>query len=508
MTFHGTHKAATGAAAGALALMMGTGGALADVTPAEVWADWQSYLRGFGMAVTAQETQVASGLELSGITLTQTLPDDAGETVITVPEILMRDNGDGTVAIVYPAEMPISIVGTGAETYTLELIYRTTDMVSTVSGDTSQMTYDYAASAIGVTATGLMSGAEAVDLGDISFDLQDVSGRTVMTLEDGRTANQQVMAGPVIYSLDVTDPEDGDMKIAGQFETLEMMAKLIVPEGADMNDMVAALAAGLAIDGGYVFGPGGSTFETTSDGNTTSGTTSSDGGQLSLRMDEAGLAYGLASRGLTVEATVPPLPFPVSMAMEETVFDLAVPVSQADAPQDFALNMLLGGLTLSDTAWAMIDGQGLLARDPATVALDVDGQASILADIMDPAQMMQVEEGDAAPAQLNAVTLNRLLISLAGAELKGQGAVDFDNNDMTTYEGMPKPVGALSFTLTGANALLDKLVSMGVLGSDQAMMARMTLGMAAVPDEGEDALKSDIEFTEAGGIIANGQQLK
>ncbi|MEX1236010.1 MAG: DUF2125 domain-containing protein [Roseovarius sp.] len=512
MTFQGTHtrggKAATRAATSALALMMGTGGAMADVTPAEVWADWQRYMGSFDMAVNAQETQTDEGLELADITLTQTLPDDAGETVITVPEIVMRDNGDGTVAIVYPAEMPISIAGKGLETYTLEMLYRTTDMVSTVSGDASEMTYDYSASGLGLTATGLEAEGETVDLGEIRFDLENLKGRTVMTLEEGRTANQQVMAGPASYTFDVSDPEGGDTKIAGQFETLEMMGKLVMPEGVDANEMSAALASGFAIDGGYVFGPGSSTFEATSGGNTTSGSTSSEGGKLTMRMDEEGLAYGVTSQGLKVEALVPPLPFAVSMAMEETEFDLAVPLTQAEEPQDFALNLLLGGLTLSDTAWSMIDGQNVLPRDPATVALDVDGKASILADIMDPAQMAQVEEQDDIPAQLDALTLNSLLVSLVGAELTGEGAVTFDNTDTESYGGQPKPVGAASFTLTGANTLLDRLVSMGMLGSEQAMMARMTLGMAAVPGDGEDVLKSEIEFTEAGGIIANGQQLK
>jgi hypothetical protein len=40
------------------------------------------------------------------------------------------------------------------------------------------------------------------------------------------------------------------------------------------------------------------------------------------------------------------------------------------------------------------------------------------------------------------------------------------------------------------------------------MMARMGLGMVAVPGDGEDVLTSEIEFTEDGGLIANGKRHK
>ena len=493
----------------AAALTLGAGTAMADVTPADVWADWQDYMTGFGFAVDATETPGADGLELSDIVLTQTLPEDAGDTTITIGQVTLKDNGDGTVRIVYPEELPIKVEGKGPEeSYALDLIYTTKALVSTVSGDAARLSYDYTADAIGLAASSLTVDGAPVDLGEARLDMRDIEGRTVMTVEDARTADQVVTSGQATYSFAMADPEEGDVKVSGQVDTLELMGKVTIPEGADSAVMSEALAAGFALDSGYVFGPGSSAFEMTSEGATTSGTTTSQGGKLSVRMDETGLAYGLESNAAALEVTVPQMLFALSMAMDKAAFDLAVPVAKDDSPQDFALNLLLGGLTLGDNVWALFDPQSVLPRDPASVALDLNGKATLLADLTDPSRMMGDDEAGKTPVEVNEVTLSRLLVSLAGAELTGKGAVTIDNEDKVTYDGRPKPVGSASFVLTGSNALLDKLVAMGMLEKDQAMMARMTLGMAAVKGDGEDVLKSDIEFTEEGGIIANGMQLK
>ena len=73
---------------------------------------------------------------------------------------------------------------------------------------------------------------------------------------------------------------------------------------------------------------------------------------------------------------------------------------------------------------------------------------------------------------------------------------------------MPKPTGSLDLTLVGGNGLIDKLVAMGLLPEEQAMGARMMMGLFAVPGDGEDSLKSKLEINEDGHVLANGQRLK
>ena len=503
------------AMASALALILSAGAATADVTPAEVWADWQDYLSGFGFAVTADEAPSSGALALTNIVLTQTLPDDAGTTTVTVPGITLEDNGDGTVEIIYPDEMPIIMTGVGENPFVMEMLYRASDLKSTVSGDPSQMLTEYTAKSVGVTVGSLSSEGETVEFDEMSFDVADVVGSTNTMLEGGRTADQSIRTGPATYTVAFVDPDPdtegkaSSMKLAGRIESLAMTGQLAMPDGADMNDMSAALNAGLSINGDYVFGPGSSVFDIKDeDGTATSGTSASSGGNLAIKMDESGLTYGGATNDVSVETILPQLPFPVAMGIKKMAFGLTMPLTKDEEPQDFGLNLTLADFTLSDAIWAMFDPTGKLPRDPANLALDLAGKASVLVDIMDTAQMAKIEDGDAEPVQLNALTLNSLLLSLAGAELTGQGDVAFDNDDTTVYEGMPTPVGDVAFKLTGANTLIETLVDMGLIGPEQMMMARMGLGAFAVPGEGDDVLTSKIEFTEDGGVLANGNRLK
>jgi hypothetical protein len=110
--------------------------------------------------------------------------------------------------------------------------------------------------------------------------------------------------------------------------------------------------------------------------------------------------------------------------------------------------------------------------------------------------------------EIHALTVNALTLAIAGARLTGAGDFTFDNADMSTFPGMPRPEGALDLQLTGGNTLMDTLVAMGLLPEEQAMGARMMLGLFARPGSGPDSLTSRIEITPDGQLLANGQRLR
>ena len=128
-------------------------------------------------------------------------------------------------------------------------------------------------------------------------------------------------------------------------------------------------------------------------------------------------------------------------------------------------------------------------------------------DYFDPEAATRMAETGQVPAQLDSVNLNALIVDALGAKLTGNGAVTFehDENAPTAL----KPSGAVDLKLVGGNTLIDTLVSSGLLPAQMAMGARMMMGMFAVPAEGEeDTLKSKLEFTRDGQILANGQRIK
>ena len=148
----------------------------------------------------------------------------------------------------------------------------------------------------------------------------------------------------------------------------------------------------------------------------------------------------------------------------------------------------------------MFDPTGQLPRDPATLVIDLDGDVVLTDDIFDP---KVAEQMTGAPGQLNAVNVNEIKFSVAGAELTGDGDISFNN------EGpIPVPAGVINLMLTGGNGLMDTLVAMGLLPEEQAMGARMMMGLFARPGDGEDTLVSTIEVNEDGSVLANGQRIK
>ena len=233
-----------------------------------------------------------------------------------------------------------------------------------------------------------------------------------------------------------------------------------------------------------------------------------DTGTFDVALDAQRLAYSFGNTGLAISMSGSEIPLPeVAFAIGELGFGFLMPTSPGDKPEEFGLGMTLADLAVSDMIWGMIDAGGQLPHDPATLVVDVTGRANWLFDIFNPESAMEVEAD--MPAELHALDLNQLLLRIAGAELSGTGAFTFDNDDLETFDGMPAPTGSIDLKLVGGNALLDTLVAMGLVPEDQAMGARMMLGLFARPGDGEDTLVSKIEVDGATGTIsANGQRLQ
>ncbi|QYX57540.1 DUF2125 domain-containing protein [Roseovarius sp. SCSIO 43702] len=481
--------------------------AVADVTPQQVWEDWKGYMTAFGYTIEAEEATSGNGLTVTDIVMDVPMPEDEGSVTLKFPELTFAEAGNGTVTVTFPSPMPIMIEASddeGMGSVTLDYITQGYSMIA--AGDPGAITYTYEAESIVLELVEATSDGTEEEIGDARVEIRDVSGTAETMSGDLRKTVQAFESGPVTYALDFTDAEKGDrVQLSGETESLAVAANFAMPVDADLADMDAALEAGFALDSEYTFGPGNMNLDVdqASEGEAFQFKSTSSGGAFGVAMDAGNLSYELAYRDLTMDLASSDLPFPVSVASEEMGVDLAVPIAKGDAPQDFDLAVALRGFTMSEFIWGMFDPEAKLPRDPATIALDLSGKATLNADLMDEDAM----ESTNVPGEVNEVTLNALELSFAGAELTGTGALELDNSDMTTYEGMPKPVGTITLALTGGNTLLDKLVEMGLLPEEQAMSARMMLGVFAVP-VGDDSLESKLEFTEDGQMLANGQRLK
>lgn len=501
----------TATSAVALSLCLSGSAAFADVTAQDVWQDWRSYMEGFGYTLDGTESRSGDTLTISDLTMTMEMPEEAGTVSLSMSEFMFTDNGDGTVTMTLPPTLPvrISVDSPDAEDVDMSIDYITDDFAMVASGDSSALNYAYTADALTMVLKELVVEGEAVEFGTAQMNVDNLAGSSAIKVGDLRNIVQTISTGKVSYDMDFMDPEgSGRMVINGSVNSTSFEGSGDYASEMDMNDMAAMMEAGFAFDGSFTHDGSQFTMDFDDDGEQMQINSQSGSGLFRVAMGDDGLLYDIATDNLKMTFAGAELPFPVDIAMEQSGFKLLAPVSKSEEPQDFALALTLGDFTVSDAIWGMIDPAGQLPRDPATIALDLTGKASLFFNLFDPEEMEEIESGETMPGELNSLTLNALTVRAAGAELTGDGAFTFDNSDMVTFSGMPAPDGAVDLSLTGGNALLDKLVAMGLLPEEQAMGARMMMGLFAVPGAGEDNLTSKIEVKPDGQILANGQRLQ
>lgn len=505
--------ASRGLSAALVMLLGATAAARADVTAVEVWADWKSYLENSGYAVTATETATAAGLTVTNLDLTlQAEGEDDDQLSISVPDLVLTNDG-GAVDITLPRKMPIRYLGQDAEGAALTARVDLTQSAPRLraSGAPGAITYDYSADEASLVLTGLDHAGQTLPAENarLALTLTAPTSRSVATTDGSHRMDQTMAATRLTYDLAFTDPtEGGQFSMAGTLESVGFSGLSDLPLTPAGSDPAAILAAGMAVDGKFTFAAGQSRLRGSEGGQSFEMTSASSGGALAVRLNPERLRYDLSQTGteLTVSGTDLPLPVTLNMAQAGLVLDM--PLSASDQEQPFELGFSLRDFTMSDLLWAMVDPQAVLPRDPATLVLNLAGKARVLADLFDADATAALEAADTDAAQITAVDIRELLVSALGAQLTGTGAFTFDNTDLTTFDGMPAPSGAANLHLAGANALLEKLVSLGVLSEDDAMGASMMMAVLGVPGPTPDTLSSKIEVTPQGHVLANGQRIK
>lgn len=500
-----------GGTATALIVSFSSQAALADVTAQDVWSDWQEYLAASGYQVSGSEQMSGDTLTVSDITMTLPIPEEQMTFKMEMPSISLTENGDGTVNIGLPSPYPLAFSAKeGLETkLSGEIVLDHENTVIHVSGDPNNLTYTYSSDRTAMrvdnlTMEGKKTPPEAMK---VEIALTGTSGVSKMSKGELRKVDQQFQAEALSYDIAFSDPESaGQGMLKGELKGLTGTALGSIPKDMDTTDMDALLKAGFDMGGSLAYSSGSGSMQGSGDGESFSIESSSDGGGFKFAMSANQLAYDITGLNTAINMTSDSLPFPVAIRAAETALNLAFPVSKSDTPQDFRFGLTLGGFTMSDMIWSMFDPGGALPHDPATVAVDLNGQATLDVDIMDPEQAAAM--GGKPPGEVNALNIDTLLVSAVGAKLQGMGSFTFDNSAFRQYGAPPQPIGQIELQLDGANALIDKLIQMGFIQEQDAMGARMMMGMFAVPGDGPDSLKSKIEFNDQGHILANGQRIQ
>lgn len=484
----------------AVLALVAANAALADVTPEEVWQNWQDFYASSGSTITT------GSAERDGDTLVVTdfkasVETDGATSDTMIAEIRLRDTGDGSVEVTMSDEASFtssSPAVDGGKAMGATGSVKMPGLVGIVSGTGDDMAYEFTAPSVDIAVE---PSEDGVPVGKVGFLLSDtVSTYQVSGPAEAKQLDGTFEAATAAINLEV---KDDTTNLVGSLNAADLSGEMTGDlTGVEEEEIADALAMGFAFESGLSYGALNYEFDITDDTGPSRLVGGSEGGAFQVAMDAARIM--LTGGGKKVAATFSgsQLPFPeVKLSYAESGFNLTMPIGKSDTPQDFSFLTKLVDLQVSEEVWGMFDPTGALPHDAATVVIDASGKALVKSDLM------ATPEGTPPDAELHALTLNELTARIAGAELTGKGALTFDNTDLTTYEGVPAPTGTVDLKLVGGNTLLDKLVAMGLVAEEQAMGARMMIAMFANPGAGADELTSTLEFKDK-HFYANGQQLQ
>lgn len=488
-------------AAAALTAYAGAGWAL---TAAEAWQGWRVASEEAGLSIEAEsETSGFGELKVSGLSFEATMDelDLSGE----IEQVVFTENADGTVTITMSNsyEMLLNFESEDGETAEGTLLVSMPDHEMSASGTPEAMTFDFSAPNLEIALEELTANGEPAPF-DITISATGVEGSTKREASE-RALTSEFTAATLDVALSAEDPE-GNGKFNFQISGTDLTQRsesngAVYFSAVDLPDM---LAEGYEIEGGGTLGATTFSldFSEGSDRFTLAGSMSGASTDLSLSGDE--LTFATTYSGFDFTATGSEIPFPqLTGSFGEWTTALAMPLTATGEEAPFALRVVLGEVSIGEEIWSMFDPAGGIPRTAATAIVDLSGTTRLLVDLLDEFAMEAIDE----PAEIESLTLNEVLLDFAGARFTGTGAFTFDNSDKITFDGMPAPDGAVKLALSGGNTLLDKLVAVGLLPQDSAMMGRMMAGMLAKPGPGPDTLESEITVRPDGTVLANGAPL-
>lgn len=492
------------------------GSVWADVTPEDVWADFENMMSSMGMTLNAAPVRDGDALIARDVTYEMSFGTALADmtAVTTIPEIVFRDIGDGKVEMAYKGDF-VSTTSMPAQpelempAYAQESTMRF-DGPIIAEGAPGDIRYRFDAVAMEMRSAPVVVDGKTLQPG-FSMTGGPLSGSYSSTKKGAELLTEFDVSGNALsYKIDAFEVEDGMMEMSFEAQSVAASGFMNLPQndGAEPGNFMDVFADS-TMD--VTYGLGASTFamkmQSPDTGEMeimgTSGTSA-----LDFKILDGQMTYGVAADDTDLSVAgmmIPGGKAALGIGRYETALEFPVVAAQTPRPMD--LTFALEEVVLPDIAWMIVDPSGQLPRDPASLRLTLNGTMTSEFGIFDFDKLMELEDSAAMPFEMKTAAIPELFLSIAGATIEGNGAGSFSGGVPAVPGGMPPFAGKLSLTLTGVTGLLDKLSSTGIVPPEQAMGAQMMLGMLARPGEGADVLVSEIEMREDGSVLANGAPL-
>ncbi|MFN3209750.1 MAG: hypothetical protein ACE369_12280 [Roseovarius sp.] len=490
--------------------------ALAGVTAEEAWEVWTVQFEALGLDWEAEVLREGDALAVGPIGLTRAFPYLGAELYLQLPGPRFAPGGDGidvslpeSAAMPFRLEMEVAgdmeVVAQGAFRWRME--DATVGMRQDDAGIATQWTgaaFEIALDTFEMDGTPYPVSYRYLQSG---FDITQTSDITEGWLDFVRTG----AAAQVVVDYGYGEETAGEgMRGAMERNDVETVTELRLPrDGSMLNRMEAAS------DSGAVFrhdarAATGTDWDREWLSGAPMGSSRTEWNDIrgQFVVTGEGLSVVSESQSAAMQLTDPVMQVAAELEADRVFLDLSIPLIRAVAPQDYALRLELDQFTLSEESWAQFFLTDDLPREAADIVVDLNGEMILLETLFDLRALSALSD-DSLPLSVETLELKALELRLPDASVTGHGNLSFDHTDYETLEGFPVTEGQATFEVSGAQGLLDRMLAAGALTDDDAVSARMTLGMFTDPVDGDPGrVRSEISITADGQVTVNGQRVR
>lgn len=493
------------------------------LTADEVWAEMQGLAIEAEVAITATARREGDRLVLTAITIPLGPPTERVD--LKLERIDLQERPDGTVAVLLPPEFPVTFdaAANDPDIDFVTLAASAPGFSLVIAGLGEKAEFDLSAPSFAVSLDEIAPALELEERLDINLAIADLSVQHRMDLS---SPTKTVLSSLRLGTL------HGDALVAvdGAEETVNFTVDLssvvgnldaVVPQSADserlegtidgenpLPALLQVLGDGLSLTGNLSHGPFVLQGDTEQAGERIHVEMSAMSGEANAGITADAMFYEV-SLGKTEMATTGDLPdvdySNLSLGVGGFAYGVSVGIGDLVSPQEARLWARLTDLTIPPEVWAEADPSGTLGLEPLSYGLDVAARYAIGPEMLEPD--WQPNPNVFPPLDIVDLTLKELMFRGAGITFDGSGVLAFDETDLTTFDGLPAPEGKMSFSATGVNALIERLVGAGLIPAEELTGLRMGLMFIFKAGETADSLVSKIEFREK-SFFLNGLKIR
>lgn len=474
------------------------------LTANQLWSDWESFTAQNGANLTAQSID-QNGAEtlIKGIKLES--PDDDG--TLQVSTLKMVENLDGSLTL-HPGQISFTAPETLFEESASTLDVTHDGLELTILDITDGFGYDVRADDLSVSGS---IGNPRVDseqpLFDGVFRLEDFAMHFEQVQDAGSMTLESANFG-MDYTIGENSAFEINAEVASSTKDVFFEVDYVIPNGIDFSELdsgpqvlVDALQRGAFIEmlwrNGYATITERLTLEET-DTEIFLTIEQQPSAYFTFRFDKNALTLTSDQGKTDVGVLVAGLPAPFNVSLDRAFIGMNVPLWTQGVEADYGFDFNIENLALSEEGWALIDPANIFEHDPLSLDIDIGGQA--ISNVYN-----SVEGG--VPFLPTTFEIDTLMLELLGARFSGSGRFENDSATLTTQTPFEGVAGTAAAELTGANKLIDTLVSAGLITPQQAGSARLMLAIAGIPSAQEDdKLTTEIEVQKGPSLLVNGQR--